>query len=35
VLVDYLNEHMGEMAQLLVDRGVIDKVPDPLPRLEP
>jgi protein tyrosine/serine phosphatase len=35
VLVDYLNDHMAEMAQLLVDRGVIDQAPDPLPRLTP
>ncbi len=32
-LIDYLNAHMGELAQKLVDRKVIDRVPDPLPVL--
>ena len=30
-LIDYLNSHMGELALLLVDRHVIDRVPNPLP----
>ena len=34
-LIPYLNSHMREMAQLLVDRHVIDAVPDPIPRLQP
>lgn len=34
-LVDYVNSHMGELAQMLVERGVIDEVPDPLPVLAP
>lgn len=34
-LPNYLNEHMEELATLLVERGVIDKVPDPLPVLAP
>jgi hypothetical protein len=34
-LVPYLNEHMREIAQGLVDKGVIKKVPDPLPVIEP
>jgi protein tyrosine phosphatase (PTP) superfamily phosphohydrolase (DUF442 family) len=29
----YLNEHMGELAALLVEMGVIEKAPDPLPVL--
>jgi protein tyrosine phosphatase (PTP) superfamily phosphohydrolase (DUF442 family) len=29
----YLNEHMGEIAALLVEMGAIEKVPDPLPVL--
>jgi protein tyrosine phosphatase (PTP) superfamily phosphohydrolase (DUF442 family) len=32
-LVPYLNAHMAEMAQLLVDRKIIDRVPDPLPQI--
>jgi len=32
-LIPYLNSHMAEMAKLLVDRGIIDHVPDPLPRI--
>jgi protein tyrosine phosphatase (PTP) superfamily phosphohydrolase (DUF442 family) len=32
-LIPYLNSHIGEMAQLLKDRGVIDSVPDPLPQI--
>ena len=34
-LIPYLNAHMREMAQMLVDRHVIDHVPDPLPQLQP
>jgi protein tyrosine/serine phosphatase len=34
-LVPYLNEHMGEMARLLVEEHVIDAVPDPLPVIGP
>jgi predicted protein tyrosine phosphatase len=33
VLIPYLNQHMGEMAQLLVDKGIIDAVPNPLPQI--
>jgi protein tyrosine/serine phosphatase len=32
-LLDFLNTHMAELAKLLVDRHVIDKVPQPLPVL--
>jgi len=35
VLIDYLNAHMAELARLLVERGVIENVPDPLPQLPP
>ncbi len=31
-LVPYLNAHVGELARLLVERGVLDRVPEPLPR---
>jgi hypothetical protein len=34
-LLPYLNDHMGELAELLVERGVIERVPDPLPLLQP
>lgn len=34
-LPDYLNSHMAELASLLVQSGVLDRVPDKLPRLEP
>jgi len=30
-LIPYLNKNMAEMARLLVERGTIEKVPDPLP----
>jgi tyrosine-protein phosphatase SIW14 len=30
-LLEFLNSHMAELAQKLVDRHVIDRVPDPLP----
>lgn len=33
ILIDYLNEHMSTIAHRLVEEGVIDKVPDPLPVL--
>jgi protein-tyrosine phosphatase len=32
-LVGYLNSHMAELANMLVERGVIESVPDPLPQL--
>ena len=32
-LLPHLNAHMGEVARLLVERGTIDRVPDPLPLL--
>jgi len=32
-LIPYLNAHMAEMAQLLADQKIIDRVPDPLPRI--
>jgi len=34
-LLDYVNGHMCELAELLVKRGVIEKVPEPLPVLAP
>jgi protein tyrosine/serine phosphatase len=33
-LVDFVNEHMGELAADLVKRGVIEKVPSPLPQIK-
>jgi protein tyrosine/serine phosphatase len=33
VLIEYLNNHMSELATQLVQRGVIQTVPDPLPQL--
>jgi protein-tyrosine phosphatase len=33
LLLDYCNGHMAELAALLVERGVIDEVPSPLPVL--
>ncbi len=33
ILLDYVNEHIGELAAMLKDRGVIEEIPDPLPRL--
>jgi protein-tyrosine phosphatase len=30
-LLEYLNDHMGELARRLVESGVIDQVPDPIP----
>ncbi|MGD0387939.1 MAG: hypothetical protein ABSC42_03205 [Tepidisphaeraceae bacterium] len=32
-LVPYLNSHMRELANLLVQSGTIDRIPDPLPRI--
>ena len=34
-LIEYVNGHMQELAELLVERGVIAKVPSPLPVVEP
>jgi protein tyrosine phosphatase (PTP) superfamily phosphohydrolase (DUF442 family) len=33
-LIPYLNSHMREMAGLLVQKGVIDRIPDPLPQIQ-
>jgi len=33
-LIPYLNSHMREMAGLLVQDGVIDHIPDPLPQIQ-
>jgi protein tyrosine phosphatase (PTP) superfamily phosphohydrolase (DUF442 family) len=33
-LIPYLNSHMREMAGLLVQNGVIDQIPDPLPQIQ-
>ena len=30
-LLEYLNDHMGELGRRLVELGVIDQVPDPIP----
>jgi protein tyrosine/serine phosphatase len=35
VLITYINDHLAELAQLLVTRGVIPEVPNPLPRIGP
>ena len=35
ILPDYLNSHMAELAELLVENGVLDRVPDELPKLQP
>jgi Tyrosine phosphatase family len=35
ILVDYVNSNMRTMAQLLVERHVLDRVPDEVPRLHP
>ena len=32
-LIPYLNEHMAEMAHLLLANGVITQIPDPMPRI--
>ena len=34
-LVPFINEHIGQWAEALVKDGVIDRVPDPLPKLTP
>lgn len=34
-LLEYVNGHMQELAEILVERGVIAEVPDPLPVLQP
>ncbi|MDP9172514.1 MAG: hypothetical protein M3O30_01440 [Planctomycetota bacterium] len=34
MLIPYLNSHMAEMASLLQQRGVIDHIPAPLPRIQ-
>ena len=34
-LLPYLNQHMSELATLLVERKVIDAAPDPIPRFVP
>jgi protein tyrosine phosphatase (PTP) superfamily phosphohydrolase (DUF442 family) len=33
LLIPYLNSHMREMGQLLVNSGVIEQMPDPLPQI--
>ena len=33
VLLEYLNSHMAELAQLFHEAGVIDQIPTPLPKL--
>jgi protein tyrosine/serine phosphatase len=33
ILLDYIDEHMGELAVMLQERGVIEEVPEPLPLL--
>ncbi len=33
ILLDYINEHMSEMAAMLEAQGVIDDIPEPLPVL--
>lgn len=33
--LDYMNDHMGELARMLVERKVIPQVPDPLPQFQP
>ncbi len=35
LLPNYLNTHMAELAQLLVENGVLDRLPDELPELVP
>jgi protein tyrosine phosphatase (PTP) superfamily phosphohydrolase (DUF442 family) len=32
-LIPYLNLHIGEIAAILVDKGVIEHIPDPLPQI--
>ncbi|MBN1361399.1 MAG: dual specificity protein phosphatase family protein [Sedimentisphaerales bacterium] len=33
ILLEYINAHIGELAAMLKDRGVIEEIPDPLPVL--
>jgi hypothetical protein len=33
ILLDYLNNHMAELARLIKQERVIDEVPSPLPKL--
>jgi protein tyrosine/serine phosphatase len=33
LLIPYLNQNIGEMARLLVQKGIIEKIPDPLPQI--
>lgn len=35
VLLDYIDEHIGELAVMLKERGAIEEVPDPLPAVRP
>jgi len=35
VLIEYINSHMRELADLLVQRHVLDRVPDAIPNLHP
>ena len=35
ILPEYLNSHMGELTEKLLQMGIIDSVPDPLPVLAP
>jgi len=35
ILPNYLNSHMAELADLLVENGVLDRVPGELPKLQP
>jgi protein tyrosine phosphatase (PTP) superfamily phosphohydrolase (DUF442 family) len=32
--LNYLNDHMADLSQMLVERGVISAVPDPLPKFD-
>lgn len=34
-LIDYVNEHLPTIAAALKERGVIDTIPNPLPKLDP
>ena len=34
LLIPYLNQNIGEMARLLVQKGILEKVPDPLPQIQ-
>lgn len=33
-LLNYVNEHMAQMAEVLKEKGLIETIPDPLPKLE-